>query len=50
LSISPRAPLKKAGYDFDALLLGVTPEIVGCRWPQGTHLTAMDSSRSMINA
>ena len=41
---------RKAGRDFDALLLGVTPEIVGCRWHQGTHLTAMDSSRSMINA
>ena len=41
---------RKASGEFEALLLGVTPEIVGCRWPRGTHLTAVDSSRSMINA
>jgi SAM-dependent methyltransferase len=41
---------RKAGRELEALLLGVTPEIVSCNWPQGTHLTAVDSSRSMINA
>ena len=41
---------QKVGRGLEALLLGVTPEIVGCRWPQGTRLTAVDSSRAMINA
>jgi SAM-dependent methyltransferase len=31
-----------------ALLLGVTPQIVGCRWPDGTSLTALDISSRMI--
>src|SRR5262249_33618816 len=32
-----------------ALLLGVTPEIAGCRWPAGTRLVAIDRSRIMID-
>lgn len=31
-----------------ALLLGVTPEIAGCRWPPGTCLLSVDRSRPMI--
>jgi SAM-dependent methyltransferase len=31
-----------------ALLLGVTQEIVGCDWPDGTSLTALDISSRMI--
>ena len=38
----------KAGGSLDALLLGVTPEIGGCRWPPGTRLTAIDCSVPMI--
>ena len=34
--------------EFRALLLGVTPEIAGCRWPSGVRLAAMDFSQSMI--
>ena len=30
------------------LLLGVTPEIRGMRWPRGTGLVALDHSRAMI--
>jgi SAM-dependent methyltransferase len=39
----------KAGGCFHALLLGVTPEIAGCQWPQGIRLIAIDSSVSMID-
>ncbi len=39
----------KAGGCFDALLLGVTPQIAGCEWPPGTRLTAIDFSVSMID-
>jgi len=31
-----------------ALVLGVTPEIVGMRWPAGTELLALDRSAGMI--
>lgn len=31
-----------------ALLLGVTPEIVSMRWPEGTRLTAVDRNAGMI--
>ena len=33
-----------------ALVLGITPEIVGMDWPPGTELTAVDQSDSMIAA
>lgn len=33
-----------------AVLLGVTPELAACRWPDGTRLTAVDNSRAMIDA
>lgn len=33
-----------------AVLLGLTPEIVGCAWPQGATLTAVDHSPAMIEA
>lgn len=32
-----------------ALLLGVTPEIAGMRWPTGTQLLAVDRSQGMID-
>ena len=32
-----------------ALMLGVTPEIAGCRWPAGTNLIAVDCSPAMIH-
>ena len=35
---------------LDAVVLGVTPEIVGCTWPAGTRLTAVDHSSKMIAA
>ena len=38
------------GARFDALLLGVTPEIAGCGWPPQTRLTAVDFSLSMIDS
>ena len=31
-----------------ALLLGLTPEIIGCRWPAGTELMAVDHSPAMM--
>ena len=31
-----------------AVVLGVTPELVGCRWPAGTRLLATDNSLAMI--
>ncbi|MGE0718185.1 MAG: class I SAM-dependent methyltransferase [Alphaproteobacteria bacterium] len=34
----------------DAIVLGVTPELVRCRWPTGVRLTAVDNSRPMIDA
>lgn len=34
----------------DALLLGVTPELHGLPWPEGTKLTAVDRSQEMIDA
>ncbi|MDP1735079.1 MAG: methyltransferase domain-containing protein [Sulfuritalea sp.] len=33
-----------------ALILGVTPELHGLRWPTGTALLALDGSRQMIDA
>src|SRR5262245_43267014 len=33
-----------------ALLLGVTPEIAGCRWPDSTRLVALDRSHPIIEA
>lgn len=41
---------RRGGPGIAGLLLGVTPEIAGCRWPAGTDLTAVDSSRAMIDA
>jgi SAM-dependent methyltransferase len=41
---------QKISQDFVTLLLGVTPEIAGCRWPESTRLTAIDSSPAMIHA
>jgi hypothetical protein len=35
---------------MQVLLLGVTPEIVNIRWPEGTFLTAVDRSEAMIRA
>src|SRR5262249_23614697 len=32
------------------LLLGVTPDVVGMKWPPATRLLAVDSSQSMIQA
>ena len=31
-----------------AVLLGMTPEIVACRWPQNTQFTAVDHSDAMV--
>lgn len=33
-----------------ALVLGVTPELVGMRWPAGVRVTAADRSRDVIDA
>jgi SAM-dependent methyltransferase len=33
-----------------ALLLGVTPELAGAAWPDGTTLCAVDRARTMIDA
>ena len=35
---------------INALLLGVTPEITQMRWPEHTHLTAVDRNTGMIGA
>lgn len=39
-----------AAESVQALVLGVTEEIVGMEWPQGAQLTAVDQSRAMIDA
>jgi SAM-dependent methyltransferase len=36
------------GDSLQAVLLGVTPEIAGMDWPEGTDLLAMDESEEMI--
>lgn len=33
-----------------ALVLGVTPELYGLAWPEGTSILAVDHTRAMINA
>lgn len=38
------------GAGARAIVLGLTPEIVGCDWPVGIRLTAVDHSPSMIAA
>jgi SAM-dependent methyltransferase len=32
------------------VVLGLTPEIIGCTWPDGTDLTAVDHSPAMVRA
>ncbi len=41
------AGLKPGGR---AVVLGLTPETVGCDWPEGTRLFAIDHSEAMIGA
>ena len=41
-AFAARRPLK------EALILGVTPELCGLNWPEGTHLRALDRSPEMI--
>jgi len=36
------------GANARVLVLGLTPETVGCRWPQGTSLLALDHSAAMV--
>jgi SAM-dependent methyltransferase len=38
----------RPGRALEAALLGVTPEIAGAPWPQGTRLVALDHSVAMI--
>lgn len=38
------------GHPPRALVLGVTPELVGMRWPAGSAVTAIDRSAAMIAA
>lgn len=38
------------GHALRAVVLGLTPEIIGCDWPQGTLLTAVDHSPAMMRA
>lgn len=47
-AVRERWPAGEAGPR--TLLLGVTPEIAGCRWPQATRLVALDRSRAIIDA
>ena len=41
---------RATGSALRAVLLGVTRELAGCRWPQGTRLVAVDRSPAMIHA
>ena len=50
-----RELVAKSGRDSSsgsprALVLGVTPELVGMEWPSGTRLTAIDRCPGMIGA
>ena len=38
------------GTAAQALVLGLTPEIIGCEWPADVSLTAVDHSATMIRA
>jgi SAM-dependent methyltransferase len=38
------------GSSAHAVVLGLTPEIIGCAWPADITLSAVDHSRSMIRA
>jgi SAM-dependent methyltransferase len=44
------AALAAEGGALRAVILGVTPQTVGCAWPAETRLTAIDSSQAVIDA
>lgn len=47
-AVRGRLPLQAAPEEARALLLGVTAEITGMRWPEIVELTAVDQSDAMI--
>jgi len=47
-AIDAVAATARPGHALRAVVLGLTPETIGCNWPLGTALTAVDHSPAMM--